>query len=354
MSPVSDNRWLHRFAVFTALATLALICVGGLVTSHGVGMSVPDWPTTYGYNMFFFPFDQWVGGIFYEHTHRLVASAVGLFTVILAVWLTVKESRAWLRRLGWIAVFAVVLQGGLGGLRVTALKDELGIFHATLAQLFLVLMSVIALFTSRWWKRSEVSPMSTRERHLRVFYFVISGLILCQLAIGATMRHQHAGLAIPDFPAAYGKLWPDMDTDSVARYNQARGEVTALNPITAFQIGLHMVHRITAVIILAGVIWAAWFTGRRVGWSSTLGRLSIGWLVLIFIQAALGMATIWTNKSADIATVHVAVGALSLVTGAGLGLMAGRRMISVSRLAKISDAAAARVEVASRPAQSVA
>src|SRR5689334_2500649 len=117
MTRSTDNPWLARFAVLTALATLALIALGGLVTSHGVGMSVPDWPTTYGYNMFLFPVSKWVGGIFYEHTHRLAASLVGFLTLILAVWLWLKESRAWLRWLGIFALFAVVLQGVLGGLR---------------------------------------------------------------------------------------------------------------------------------------------------------------------------------------------------------------------------------------------
>ncbi|MGH7970420.1 MAG: hypothetical protein ACREIC_16980, partial [Limisphaerales bacterium] len=91
------NRSLHRFALLTAASTLALVCVGGLVTSHGVGMSVPDWPNTYGYNMFFFPFSRWVGGIFYEHTHRLLASAVGLLTSVLAVWLYGRKARPLLR-----------------------------------------------------------------------------------------------------------------------------------------------------------------------------------------------------------------------------------------------------------------
>src|SRR5512147_1858483 len=118
MTCSEHSPWLHRFAVLTAATTLALIWIGGLVTSHGAGMAVPDWPTTYGYNMFFFPISKWVGGIFYEHTHRLVASGVGFLTVILAVWLWVKESRPSLRWLGVLAVFLVMLQGVLGGLRV--------------------------------------------------------------------------------------------------------------------------------------------------------------------------------------------------------------------------------------------
>ena len=148
----SDNRWLHWFAVLTAVGTFVLIWVGGLVTSHGVGMAVPDWPTTYGYNMFFFPISKWVGGIFYEHSHRLVASGVGCLTVILAVWLWLKEERRWLRWVGIAALAAVIMQGVLGGLRVTQMKDVIGVFHATLAQLFFALVSAIALFTSSWWR----------------------------------------------------------------------------------------------------------------------------------------------------------------------------------------------------------
>ncbi len=116
MLPASTNRWLHRFAWFTAVATLFLICSGGMVTSKGVGLAVPDWPTTFGYNMFFFPVSQWVGGIFFEHTHRLIASTVGFLTIILAVWLWRAESRRWLRNLGLVALGAVVLQGVLGWL----------------------------------------------------------------------------------------------------------------------------------------------------------------------------------------------------------------------------------------------
>ena len=102
MSPSDHHPWLHRFAVLTALATLALLGVGGVVTSKGVGMAVPDWPTSYGYNMFALPFKFWKGGVLFEHSHRLVASGVGLLTTILAVWLWLAEARRWLRWLGVI------------------------------------------------------------------------------------------------------------------------------------------------------------------------------------------------------------------------------------------------------------
>src|SRR4051812_45283946 len=148
-----NNPWLNRFAVLTAFATLCLICIGGLVTSHGAGMAVPDWPTTYGYNMFLFPISKWVGGIFYEHSHRLVASGVGFLTTILAVWLWLKEERRWLRWVGIAAWVAVAAQGVLGGLRVTLYKQELGIFHATLAQLFFLTVCGIAFCLSPSWER---------------------------------------------------------------------------------------------------------------------------------------------------------------------------------------------------------
>ena len=93
----AHNSSLHRFAVLTAIATLGLVGIGGLVTSHGAGMAVPDWPNTYGYNMFFFPVSRWMGGIFYEHTHRLAASGVGLLTVVLALWLHGRSARPVMR-----------------------------------------------------------------------------------------------------------------------------------------------------------------------------------------------------------------------------------------------------------------
>src|SRR5438128_7658378 len=106
MSSPGHNAWLYRYAFVTAMATLVLIGIGGLVTSHGVGMPVPDWPTTYGYNLFFFPVSKWVGGIFYEHTHRLMASVVGLLVVGLTRWLGGSPSRLPLGIIGLAEVLA--------------------------------------------------------------------------------------------------------------------------------------------------------------------------------------------------------------------------------------------------------
>jgi cytochrome c oxidase assembly protein subunit 15 len=338
------NPWLYWFAVLTALATLALIGIGGLVTSHEAGMSVPDWPTTYGYNMFLFPISKWLGGIFYEHSHRLLASLVGLMTTILAVWLWLKDSRPWMHWLGVAAFLLVVAQGVLGGLRVTMHMDSLGIYHATIAQLFFVLTCALALFTSRWWQNigrdalprvpnfqnEAAQQRDPTMQNLRWLVLAATLLILVQLIIAAAMRHQHAGLAISDFPLAHGKLWPDTGADAIARYNAQRVSVNAENPITAFQIVLQMAHRVVALAILIGVSAVA-FCSRRCqsaeraiappthvgGYESKVAvRLSLFWLGLTLLQVGLGAATIWTNKAADVATAHVLVGALLLAVGA--------------------------------------
>ena len=337
-----SNPWLYWFAVLTALATLALIGIGGLVTSHEAGMSVPDWPTTYGYNMFLFPINKWLGGIFYEHSHRLLASLVGLMTTILAVWLWLKDRRPWMHWLGVAAFLLVVAQGVLGGLRVTLHMDSLGIYHATIAQLFFVLTCALALFTSRWWLNLQTgragSPqpadgaMGTSrptDKSLRTLVLSTTILIFVQLIIAAAMRHQHAGLAISDFPLAYGRLWPDTSAEAVARYNAQRVSINAENPITAFQIELQMAHRIVALAIL--ILTAHCAHGGAAGRPGLNGRSESAerrrlqtftpashtfWLALIVFQVGLGAATIWTNKAADVATAHVLVGALALAVGA--------------------------------------
>lgn len=309
----SYNPWLNRFAAFAAINTLALIALGGLVTSKGVGMAVPDWPTTYGYNMFFFPISMWTGGIFYEHTHRLFASWVGLLTVTLAVWMAFQEPRSWVRRLGYLAVFLVIFQGILGGLRVRLSLDQIGIVHAALAQSFLVLVSVLFLVTTRWWHSVAASrtgasigiPISARN----AFVFGVA-LIFAQLLLGASMRHQHAGLAIPDFPLAYGKLWPATDAETMFRINQSHADVT----ITPFQIYLHMAHRIGALVVFCASLLITRHVLRAVaGANRGLAKATLLWQGVIVLQAALGAATVWTGKAADIATLHVVIGASCLV-----------------------------------------
>lgn len=320
-----------RYAILVALSTLVLICLGGLVTSKGVGMAVPDWPTSYGYNMFFLPLEQWwgIGGIHDEHLHRLVASSVGGLTVVLALWLQLRGPGRLVKQLGWMAVGLVIFQGVLGGLRVVLDKEVVadwtlgmvfGLAHACTGQAFFVLLCVLGLLLSSTWLRSKPGASGFWLPWLGV------GLIFTQLVLGALMRHQHAGLAIPDFPLAYDQLWPATDAESLLRYNQVR---THESLVTPFQIHLQMLHRAGAVAAVITVIAVFLRARRRFGVASPVAVGAMVWTGLLVTQFLLGAATIWTAKSADVATAHVALGALSLAVGTLLAL-ASRRQFSLS------------------------
>src|SRR5262245_44217784 len=204
---------LHRFATFLAGCTVLLVLAGSLVTSTGSGLSVPDWPTSYGWNMFAFPPSNWVGGIFYEHGHRLIASSVGFLTIILTVWLWLSESRRWVRWLGVAALAAVITQGVLGGLTVLFfLPAAISTAHAALAEIFFCLVVSIALFTAPSWRAGGAAHLErsvrTGDASLRRLATTTTALIYAQILLGATMRHTEAGLAIPDFPLMLGHLLP--------------------------------------------------------------------------------------------------------------------------------------------------
>ena len=204
---------LHRYSQFVAACTVVLVLAGSFVTSTGSGLAVPDWPTTYGWNMFTFPPSMWVGGIFYEHGHRLIASTVGFLTIVLAVWLWRADPRRWMKRLGVVALGAVVLQGVLGGLTVLFfLPAPISIAHAGLAELFFCTIVSIALFTSPRWKHAD-NPVD--DPSLRRFATATVAVVYAQILIGATMRHTGAGLAIPDFPLMFGGIVPITGTQAL-------------------------------------------------------------------------------------------------------------------------------------------
>ncbi len=312
--------WRHAYTVFVAVCILVLICSGGMVTSKDAGLTVPDWPNSYGYNMFAFPVSRWVGGIFFEHTHRLIASLVGMLTVGLAVWLARSEPRRWVRSVGYLAVGAVILQGVLGGLRVTMLKDWIGVPHALLAQAFFALMAFLALTQSRWWSRLGQNPLSEDTREslapLRRNAAVATVLTYLQLGLGAAMRHAHAGLSILDFPKAYGHWWPQVHRGDMPALNLHRTEDLHLPSTSLGLIHLQMTHRMMAGIILLGVLSVGWLAWKRRAFLPTgLRWLGTAWPAVLAVQITLGIYTIWTQKAADVATAHVAVGATSLVWG---------------------------------------
>jgi heme a synthase len=293
--------WHNRFAKLVAVCTLLLIAAGGMVTSTGSGLSVPDWPTTYGQNMFTFPLSKWVGGIRYEHFHRLVASTVGFLTIILAVWTWRVESRRWVRTLGWACLGAVVLQGLLGGLTVLLkLPPAVSIGHAGLAQIFFCLTVTMALVTSRGW-RSNASPV--HDTTLSFLTAGLTALVYTQILLGATMRHTNAGMAIPTFPLAFGHLVP---------------------PFWNAGIAIHFAHRVGAGVVTIFVLAAVGHVFYHHRTRRELARPAALLLASVIVQIALGALVVLSGLQPIINTAHVVNGALVLGTSVVLMLRAFR------------------------------
>jgi cytochrome c oxidase assembly protein subunit 15 len=312
---------LHAFAVLTALATFPLIFMGGLVTSHQAGMSVPDWPNSYGYNMFLFPPRLWVGGIFYEHTHRLMGTVVGMLSIALAITAWRVDKRPWVKWLCAAVLGAVIIQGILGGLRVVLVKLNLAVIHGCLAQAVFCLTALAAAATSRWWHSvggvADPAPRAASSRPPTVALAAIATfLIFGQLIVGALMRHYHAGLAITDLPLAYGKWLPPTDAAGLKGINQMRAWDAGgnLEPVTLGQIWLHFGHRLGAIGVTIAVLALVIHTFVRRRDERLLARPAGVLVALLLAQLALGVLVVLYRKPADIASVHVAVGALTLVT----------------------------------------
>ncbi len=172
----------HRLALGTAAVTAVLIVFGGLVTNTGAALAVPDWPNTFGHNLFLYPWSGMVGGVFYEHSHRLLGATVGLLTLALAAALWARGGR--LRYLGLVAVVTVVAQGVLGGLRVVLVRDELALVHGPLAQAFFALIVTLAYLTSP--AAGAPPPADRRLGRLAVAAVAVTG---AQIVLGALLTH---------------------------------------------------------------------------------------------------------------------------------------------------------------------
>jgi cytochrome c oxidase assembly protein subunit 15 len=389
LSDMSGHRYnpsLHWLALLTACCTFPLIFMGGLVTSHQAGMSVPDWPNSYGYNMFLFPPNRWLGGIFYEHTHRLMGTVVGFCSILLMLkaWgfgqkpstrrtlrggavlgltlalmvglvvpllsdahglrnagiqsvtgfvamavvlacasvLKNPEPRGWVRWLTVAVLAMVIVQGVLGGLRVVLVQLDLAIVHACAAQAFFCLAAFASVVTSRWWMEAPNQPNSRDGRGLIVAAVAAAVIIYVQLIAGAVMRHYQAGLAVTDVPLVYGKLLPPATADDLMAINRARVYDMQLPMVTLGQIWIHFAHRIGAVVVtifLIVVIAKALKLGRR-DLNGLAGLLGL----FLIAQITLGVLTVVKQKPADIASLHVAVGALTLMTTFVLAVRAMR------------------------------
>lgn len=301
--------WLYRFAVILASCTFLLVIAGGLVTSTGSGLAVPDWPLSYGQVM-----PPMVGGIFYEHGHRMVATFVGMLTVVFTVWLLRVEKRKWVKALGVASLFAVILQGILGGLTVLfLLPTPISVMHATLAQSFFSAVVVLALVTSPGWRAIQPKRFEG-SRKTRRYALLATGAILLQLVLGAWMRHSDAGLAILDFPLSYGHILPPLSQEQLQAVNTLRLE-RGFPTVEASQIWIHFAHRCGALLAAALVFT---FVGHVLVTYKDEKRLREPAIILgllIIMQIVFGALTVWTGKGVEIATIHVATGALLLATG---------------------------------------
>jgi cytochrome c oxidase assembly protein subunit 15 len=291
--------WHHRYVKLVTVFTVLLIAAGGMVTSTDSGLSVPDWPSTYGWNMFTFPFSKWVGGIRYEHSHRLIASTVGFLTIIMAGWTWRVERRRWVRRLGFAALAAVILQGLLGGLTVLFfLPPAISIGHAGLAQIFFCLTLTLALVTSPGWK-TAAAPVD--DAMLRRVALTTTVLIYTQILVGATMRHTNAGLAIPDFPYAFGHVIP---------------------PVWNAKVAIHFAHRVGALIVSLTILATAGHVFYHHRGRPELVRPAFLLLMFLSMQVTLGAFVVWSGMDPVINTAHVVNGALVLGTSLVLTLRA--------------------------------
>jgi len=293
------GRLLHRYARLLAACTFILVIAGGLVTSTGSGLAVPDWPLSFGQL-----FPRMEGGVLYEHGHRLVAATIGLLTIGLVVLARRLEPRRWVRGVAWAALGAVILQGVLGGTTVLLrLPDAVSVAHAGLAQLFFALTVAFAVVVSpRFQDATPVDqPGAAGTRALTV---ATAAAIYVQVLLGAIVRHTGAGLAIPDWPLSFGRLVPEFTSRLVA---------------------WQYLHRWFALVPTALIAWTALRVLRRHR-DAWLTRPALALGALVVVQIALGALTIWKRKAVTPTTAHVATGALLFVTAVLLAVRARRTL----------------------------
>lgn len=277
---------LHRFSILVSASTLLLIAAGGLVTSTGSGLAVPDWPLSFGQ-----VFPRMEGGVLFEHGHRLIASAVGLLIVVQAVWTHRVEPRRWARILAWALLAAVVVQGLLGGTTVLLrLPDAVSVAHAALAQLVFSVTVVLAVTTSPGYRALQTRPPEDAAG-TRALALLTALIVFAQVVLGAVVRHTGAGLAIPDFPLAYGQLIPPLGSEAVRNHFLHRvGALATALAIGALTTRVLLRHRADRWLTVPAAILAA----------------------ATAVQIALGALTIWSYRAVVPTTAHQTVGALVL------------------------------------------
>ena len=303
--------WVRRLSKLLVISTLLLIFAGALVKSHEVGLSVPDWPTSYGYQMFSFPLTDMIGGIFYEHGHRMIATIVGLMTLILAFTIYYTDHRLWLKKTAFFALGLVIIQGLFGGLTVLLfLPTPVSVIHAILAQTFLMVTILISYGLSKE-KANRMLNESTNYKVLRFPTYLVTSIVFIQLIIGALMRHTESGLAIPDFPLSGGYIIPTFNQEMLNTIQSMQFE-SGLPFVTLNQIIIHYLHRMGAIAVTISIGWLTLKIIQSKISNERIYRLTGYLITLLIIQITLGAFTIWSVKEPFITSIHVVNGALIL------------------------------------------
>ncbi|MEO7412259.1 MAG: COX15/CtaA family protein [Opitutaceae bacterium] len=317
--PNSARTRAHKpaLAIFAAVGgawVFVLVALGAFTTTIGAGMAFADWPLSNGsVNP-----KGWLQDIamFAEHSHRLSGTLMGIITITLAVWLQRTEARPWLRKLGWWSLAIVIIQGIIGGQRVTldawhvagfemSIGQMLRIPHGILAQIYVCMLIAIAVSLSHRWIEGRTAPVS---QGLRQLGFICCSLMLVQLIIAVTMRHNYAGLAIPTFPASNpdGSWWP---------------------AIWNFHVAIQFAHRVMAAVLAIVLVWFALKIWTERGTSLAM-RCGASVLVgLLGFQIMLGAHIIWSHRAVAVTTGHVLVGACTLATTFWLVWLAHRDLM---------------------------
>jgi cytochrome c oxidase assembly protein subunit 15 len=320
----SHSPWPHRWALALACATFPLLWVGGLVTTTDAGMAVPDWPTTYGYNLFLYPWSTWLAApwdLFVEHGHRLLGATVGMMTIVLLVLLWTSDGRRWMRWVGLAALVLVIFQGALGGMRVLFDERTLAMLHGCTGPLFFALTVAMAVFTSRRW-HDDGSPIASPRpsaASIRRLAAATCVLVYLQILIGAVLRH----VPVVAEPGAF-----------------------------ALAVRFHLFMAAIVTLHAASLVWLVVSRARS---TRPLAGLAVALALLITTQLALGGAT-WIVKfsvptwaasvvstgnaaiqdggwlQTHVITAHVAVGSLLFVTCVALALYAQRLLPASSRV----------------------
>ncbi len=282
-------RSLAIYSWIVVLATSVLIFVGAMVTTKDVGMAVPDWPLSFGSVN---PPGWWhMEGVNWEHGHRLMGSIIGLLVIGLCVGQWRSHRQSWIKWLGVIALVAVILQGIMGGLRVTQISLTWAIFHGCFAQAFFALLVAIAAINSANVSSRFTTQTASKLKGLRIASIAFFAAIYGQLIIGAVMRHHKAGLAIPDFPLAMGRIIP---------------------PLDSFGVMIHFAHRAWALVVIAAGLWVAVVIWRNWGRRPQMALIAHGIVLLLALQVTLGALTIWHQRAEIPTTLHVINGAFVL------------------------------------------